>query len=153
MDVSSIELEPMTLVAFRHIGPYQEIGSQFGRLCDWINESGVAKGEMIAVYYDDPTEVPESELRSDAGMTVPASFALSDQSGPSIITVEGGRYAVATHMGSYEGLGNAWSQFMGTAIEEAGFELLPGPCFEKYINDCEEVPVEQVRTDLYARIR
>jgi AraC family transcriptional regulator len=153
MDITTQTIEHMRLMAYHHSGPYQEIGPVFGKLYQWAHQNGAPIGLGVAVYYDDPTEVPAAELRSNAGIVIPPGYEPAGDDAPSIVSIEGGRYAVATHMGSYEGLGDAWHRFMGGAIAAAGYELIPAPCFEMYMNDCESVPIEEVRTDLYARIK
>lgn len=154
MDITVKTLEPMRLISFRHIGPYHEIGPVFGRLYQWATANGAPLGMAVGIWHDDPGSTPPHELRSDACIVVPESYTPPDVEGaPKLAHIAGGRYAMATHIGSYEGLGDAWQRFIGQAIPAAGYETIDAPDFEMYMNDCEKVPVEEVRTDLYAPIK
>ncbi len=154
MEARIEKVDPRTVVALRHVGPYYLIGEKFGQVAGWGARHQVPYGEAIGIWYDNPEVVPAAELRSDACLTVPDGFALPpDDLELRITKVEGGEYAVATHMGSYEGLGDAWARFYGQAIPALGRELAETPSFEMYMNDCSKVPIEEVRTDLFVRLK
>jgi AraC family transcriptional regulator len=136
------------VIALRHTGTYNQIGAAFGQLA----ARGFEVLGAIGIYYDDPETTPESELRSDACAIVPEDFVPSDTD-LRVITVAGGRYAVYTYLGDYSGLGSAWGRFMGEWIPTSGHTMdFNRPCLEVYVNDCDKVPVEEVRTDLYQPI-
>jgi AraC family transcriptional regulator len=136
------------VIALRHTGAYDQIGAAFGQLA----ARGFEVLGAIAIYYDDPETTPESELRSDACAIIPEDFTPSD-SDLRVVTVTGGRYAVHTYMGDYSGLGTAWGKFMGEWFPTSGQKMdFSRPCLEVYVNDCDKVPVEEVRTDLYQPI-
>ncbi len=144
------------LVALRHIGPYHEIGPKFGALWQWAQSHGVEIQGALGIWYDDPGATPAHELRSDACLIVADDFELPSrgEGDPDLrlTTVSPGEYAVGTHMGSYEGLGDAWARFCGQALPNLGREVADSPSFEVYVNDCTAVRIEEVRTDLYVRL-
>lgn len=151
--IATIETRPATtVVALRHIGPYHEIGRAFDQLGRWIQVNSSVTGLMIGIYYDDPRKVPLNELKSDACVIVPENFELGERFGMDlrVIVLPAGEYAKATHMGSYDGLFQAWQDFFGTVPKLNRTIADDGPEFELYINDCSEVPAEQLQTDLYA---
>lgn len=154
MEATIKTLEPMRIVALRHIGPYHLIGPVFDKLMAWAGPAGVPIQGVLGSYYDDPHTVPAQELRSDAAIVVPADYELPADNplGATIAEIPGGEYATATHLGSYEGLGDAWSRFTGEAIPATGRQTAEGVCFEMYMNDCREVPLEEVRTDMYVPV-
>ena len=111
------------------------------------------KWESTAISHDDPETTLSAELRSDACAIVANDFTTDDPT-VQVFNLPGGRYAVATHLGAYSGLGATWSQFMGEWFPQSGERGdFTRTCFEVYVNDCNAVPVEEVRTDLYVPIQ
>jgi AraC family transcriptional regulator len=102
MDVTIKEQPELRIAGIRHSGAYQEIGRAFGRLGGILKGPPPAGSQMIAVYHDDPSVTPTNQLRSDAAMTCSAGTPTPD--GLIEQRVPAGRYAVAVHQGSYEGL-------------------------------------------------
>jgi AraC family transcriptional regulator len=136
------------VIALRHTGSYNNIGAAFGQLA----ARGFEVLGAVGIYYDDPETTPEAELRSDACAIAPENFTPSD-SDLRVVTVAGGRYAVYTYLGDYSGISAAWGKLMGGWVPTSGQTMdFSRPCFEVYVNDCDKVPVEEVRTDLYQPI-
>lgn len=156
MDVR-IEQCPDRLVAFvRHTGAYYKIGSAFEKLGQWAQTKEELKGphaEMLGIYYDDPEAVSEEELRSAACVTLPGEIAVEPpvEIGP----LKGGEYAVATYVGPYSGLGDAWMRAFTEALPKTGRQPAPmndpeaGPCFEKYVSDMSVTPEEELITEIW----
>ncbi len=138
------------VVAIRHVGPYPEIGPVFGKLMAWVQQNGIEMtGPGLMISHDDPESVPAEKLRSDACAEVSPDFATRDAS-VQVIDVPGGRYTVATHLGSYAGLGSAWGQLMGEWLPASGATLdFTRPSFEVYLDDCDTVAESELRTELY----
>ena len=152
MEVEIRESEPRKAVCMSHCGPYPTIGHTFGKLAAWIQESGIEAGPFVGLYYDDPRVTPAEELRSDAGAFVLDDFTIDDP-GVHVVEVAGGVYAVGTHVGSYEGLANAWQFLIGTWLPSSGAAPREAPCFEVYLDDCSQVPQAQLRTEIYIPIK
>ncbi|HEY0867986.1 MAG TPA: GyrI-like domain-containing protein, partial [Fimbriimonas sp.] len=142
------------IVAMGHKGPYWQIGSTFGRLMAWVGQNQAPiTGEMLAIYYDDPSSKPEAELQSDAAAVVAPTYK-SDDPAVKVLDVAGGRYAVYIHKGSYSGLGDAWSRFYSEYLVPSGLEVDPSRnCFELYLNDCSQVPEDQLVTEIHEPIK
>lgn len=155
MDVTIQENAPAwRVVALRHIGPYNQIGPVFGKLMGWIQANGVQPtGPGLAISHDDPETTSAAELRSDACVIVADDFTTDDHT-VQVFDLPGGRYAVATHLGAYSGLGAAWGQLIGQWFPQSGQHAdFTRTCFEVYVNDCNIVPIEEVRTDLHVPIQ
>ena len=147
MELEVRELPSFRLLCIRHIGPYHEIGAKFDTLMNFVRQQQISHGDTFGIYYDDPSSVPPEMLRSDAGVVVDADYDKPHME-MHYTQVKPGKYAVGVHVGSYEGLPQAWQAYM-TAYEKAGYQCPPdGMCFERYIDDCETVPIEQVRTEI-----
>jgi AraC family transcriptional regulator len=63
-----------------------------------------------------------------------------------------GRYARTTHLGSYAGLGDAWTNFCGPWLTQSGERAGNGAMFEVYRNTPMNVPQSELVTDLYMSI-
>jgi AraC family transcriptional regulator len=153
MHVDLKNLPDLRVAAVRHTGPYNRIGEAFERLGEIAGKAGLIRHpgtEMIALYHDNPEATPVDQLRSDAAVTVARDAEL-----PKTLTeihIPAGRYAWTTHVGPYSGLGDAWTQFMGTWLPESGHRVGAGPSFEIYRNDPSNAKPEELRTELYLPI-
>ncbi len=147
LDVEIRELPARMAVCMAHKGPYFMIGKTFGDLRRWRRENGVNAGLDIGLYYDDPSATPPDELRSDAGAFIADDFLATDPR-VHIIDVVGGTYAVFTHVGPYDGISNAWMEMYSRWLPTSGYTFGVGVPFEIYVDDCDDVPWPEVRTDL-----
>jgi len=142
------------LVAFvRHVGPYQACGQAWDTLCGALAPEGLLGGDakMIGVSYDDPDVVEVAKLRYDACISVDSSFEQFEEVG--LQTILGGRYAVTTHIGSYDDLSITYRQFFGQWLSQSKHEAADKPCFEIYLNDPESTAPEDLVTDIYMPLK
>ena len=147
MRVEIRQLEPRKAVCMTHMGPYFMIGQTFGQLGAWLKETGLDAGPGLAIYFDDPEATPAAELKSYAGVFVPDDF-VTDDPRVQLVDVAGGSYAVATHVGPYDGLGSAWGELVGKWLPASGYAFGDSPGFEVYVDDCSKVPPSEVRTEI-----
>ncbi len=151
MEVEIRQVEPMRVAAARHSGAYWEIGQTFAKLGYWLEQAGVPMRTMVAIYYDDPSQVPVAELRSDAGTSIEPGMSVIHEH-LHIVDLDGGEYAVATHIGPYSELGNAWGRFVGEWLPNSGRIAASAPTFEVYGHMCGDVSPDELRTDLYIKL-
>jgi AraC family transcriptional regulator len=147
-----IETKPAQRVAaLTHIGPYNMIGETFGRMGKSVAEAGLLGPDvqMVAIYHEDPEANASSELRSEAGIVVPEGAALPPELHE--VVLPAGRYARTTHVGPYQGLGDAWANFMGRWLPDSGHKVADGVCYELYRKMDHERP-DELETDLYVSI-
>lgn len=150
MDVAIEHMPALRLGTVSHRGPYNQIGKAFEKLGRIAGPSGLFAhpgAAMIATYHDDPEGTPPDELRSDAGIVVPDDLPL-----PASLTevrIPEGDYAKYTHIGPFEGLGDAWQRLMGEWVPASGRRVADSPSFEIYRSDMRTTPKEQLRTDIY----
>jgi AraC family transcriptional regulator len=104
------------------------------------------------LYYDDPEATPAAELRSDAGVIVPQEF-VTDDPRVHVVDIAGGMYAVGTHVGPYDGLPNAWGEMVGQWLPSSGYTFGDSPGFERYLDNCPEVPAAELRTEICVPIQ
>jgi AraC family transcriptional regulator len=149
MDVEIVNQPDLRIAGIRHIGPYQEIGREFGRLGGLLKGPPPAGSHMIALYHDDPAVTPPDKLRSDAALELPgrtrAPSGLIEQHIPA------GRYAKAIHKGGYEGLPAAWEALKNEWLPKSGHKM-GHPSYEVYVNNPMTTEKSQLLTEIYLRI-
>jgi AraC family transcriptional regulator len=147
----TIERNPAKRVfAVSHRGPYDTIGDAFTELDGIARRTGLLEHEgleLVAIYHDDPTSVPTAELRSDAGLVVPAGIPVP--SGLHELEIPAGTYARTLHEGPYQRLGDAWARFRGDWLAQSGHRGGAGPTYERYLNTPMNATPDELRTELY----
>ncbi len=149
MAIEIEQLNTMRVGAVRHVGPYNQIGPKFQQLGAIAGQAGLFHSPgalMMGIFHDNPRETPVDKLRSDAAIAVSDDTRLPE--GLTEQVVPGGRYARFTHIGDYEGLPGAWSQF-SESLGSGAYRMREGPGLEIYRNDMRTTPKEELRTDLY----
>ncbi len=140
-----IEEHPAKAIAgLPHAGPYHRIGETFDRLGQ-ERKSAYAPGQVFfASYMDDPGTTPEAELRSFAG------FEASPEEEPELERMEmpAGRWAIFTHVGPYPQLMETWMKAFDE-LKAQGLATADAPDWEVYVDDCEVVPPDQLRTEIW----
>jgi len=149
MDVEVNNFPAYRVAAVRHIGAYNRISEAFSTLGDIAGAAGLFGPDtmMLALYHDDPETTAESELRSDAGVTVAQGVSLPP--GLTEQRIPAGRYARARYIGPYEGLGDAWSRFMSEWLPSTDERTSDGVSYEVYLNDPSDTAPEDLITDMY----
>ena len=150
MDVEIKNFPELRVAAVRHIGPYMQISEAFERLGQLAGGAGLIQpphAEMVALFYDDPESTPADQLRSDAGITVPAGATLPQ--GLTEHHVPAGAYASTLHVGPYEQLGDTWARLMGEWLPASGRRIKDdAPSYEVYLNTPMTVPKNELRTEI-----
>ncbi len=150
----SIETIAAKRVAFiRHVGPYQEIGPTFEQLCGWAGAKGLIgpTAEFLCVGYDDPDTTPADQIRADAAVTVDETVA--GEGDVQIGEIRGGKYAVAIHKGPYATLIDSYRWLYHQWLPASGHELAEAPCFERYVNDPQSTPEQELLTAIHIPLK
>ncbi len=131
------DLPGVTVAYVRHTGPYKGDSALFERLftkiCTWAGPRGlIHPGETLffSVYHDNPDITDEDKLRVSICLSVPESTPVDGEIG--MMTIEGGKYAVAhfellpaEHM-------DAWNAVYGDWLPASGYQPDDRLCFERY---------------------
>ena len=149
MDVQIVNQPDLRIAGIRHIGPYQEIGREFGRLGGLLKGPPRAGSQMIALYHDDPAVTPPDKLRSDAALTLPGKTPSA--SGLIEQHVPAGRYAKTIHKGGYEGLPAAWAALKNDWLHKSGHKM-GHPSYEIYLNHPMTTDKSELLTEIYLRL-
>lgn len=149
-----IEEHPKRRVAsLEHQGDYMGIGQKFERLAGiaFTTPEILASGQMIGVYYSDPSVTPLADLRSAAclelkdGMAAPIGTDLSE--------IEGGRYACLVHKGDYSLLSETYNWLYGAWLAKGEVEMRDLPAVEIYLNSPSDTQPEDLQTKICLPIK
>jgi AraC family transcriptional regulator len=149
MDVRIETFSPRRVAFLRHVGPYRQVGQAWEKLAAWAGPRGLFGPNTLAigVGHDDRDVTPADKLRYDACITVDGSFSPEGELG--VQEVGGGEYAVFTHCGPYENVGQTIARFCGEWLPDSGRELRSAPCLSIFRNSPEDTSPEDLRTDIY----
>lgn len=138
----------LRVAALAHRGAYTEMGAAFDRLMAWASARNLLTAEtrFIGLYHNDPTTVPEAELRSDACLTVPPGVEGGD--GVRILDLPATRVAVLAFQGPYAELESAYTRLYRDWLPTSGEEPADMPCREDYLNDCRTLPPTEWLTEV-----
>jgi AraC family transcriptional regulator len=145
-----IETVPPRRVAFiRHVGPFAAAEPAFQRLFIWAGRRGLFRPDtlVLGICPDDPDVTPAEKIRFDCCLTVEDLVKPEGEVG--FQEVAGGDYAVATHRGPYDRLGETYRWLYGVWLPASGREPADAPPFEVYRNTPGETPPEDLLTDVY----
>ncbi len=137
----TIREEPaLRLAALAHRGPYAAIGTVYDRLMAWAAPRGLITPEarFIALYLNDPVTVPEKDLLSEAGMTVPPGVEGSE--GVRILDLPATRVSTLVFKGPYAELEGAYTWLYREWLPASGEEPGDQPPREEYLNDPRGLP-------------
>jgi effector-binding domain-containing protein len=120
----------MTVASIERKGPYYEIGATMQRLKGWIDSKGIEQaGYPFCLFYDNPTETPEGDLRSDVCIPVGGPFQAEGE----ITQKEFAEALVAEtrHTGPPEDFAKTYGPFLEGLLKE-GYSLA-GPAREFFL--------------------
>ncbi|WP_265455362.1 AraC family transcriptional regulator [Aeromonas salmonicida] len=129
--MKTIEMDARTLAYIRVTGPYGEgYDPVCGQLHQWSSARGLAQGEWIFIYHDNPEVTPPAQCRTDIGVTVPAGTVGAGE--VEIQLIPAGRYAQSRYLITDRSqYGPRWQEHVGDIVA-AGLAFGDGPCFELY---------------------
>jgi AraC family transcriptional regulator len=149
LEVRIESIEPMRVAFIRHVGCYEEIGTTWERFMQWAARKGMLRPGQIAlgIVHDDPVVTPSDRIRYDACLVVCEDFQGSGDVG--VQQISGGEYAIITHKGPHERLGETYDRFFGTWVPDSGRELRWEPAFEVYRNSPQDTRPDDLLTYIY----
>ena len=134
-----------------HRGPYMRVGKAFEVAYTRMAAQGLMRPDArwMAVYYDDPFAVPESQLQSRAGLSLPPGHTDAVQPPLEPFTLGGGLCAVLRHQGPYSTMRAAYQWLFGQWLVQSGHEAADLPVFEEYLNNPRDTAPADLLTDIY----
>jgi AraC family transcriptional regulator len=149
------DLPSRRLAVMEHRGDPMKLSITLEKLISWAKAQPInlkpKAGEAFGYGYADPRETPPEEWRFDLALTVPKDFKLSDD----VIDRElpAGRYAVTTHKGSRDNIGDTIYHLYRDWLPESGEELGDLPCIFCYHNFDHEVAETELLTEIWVLLR
>jgi AraC family transcriptional regulator len=139
----------VALAGLPHGGSYMRIGKAFETTFTHMAAQGLLREDTrwLAVYYDDPAAVPEAQLRSWAGLSVPAVDSAAAPLQPMVLG--GCTCAVLRHRGPYATMGAAYQWLYGQWLVQSGHAALDQPVFEEYLNNPRDTTPADLLTNIY----
>lgn len=142
------------LAGMAHVGSYMRVGKAFELAFARMAAQGLMRDDTrwMAVYYDDPFAVPEVQLHSRAGLSMPTECTATDhkpQPPLEPFTLGGGLCAVLRHQGPYATMGAAYQWLYGQWLVQSCHEAADLPVFEEYHNNPRDTPPDQLLSDIY----
>ena len=143
------DIAALPVVALPHHGDYMSIGASFSQLETLLTLRGhlpAPQARYFGIYYDDPAGCPTAQLRAAAAVALGGADATPPLQ---TLTLAAGRYAVLEHRGAYAELHRAYDWLYRDWLLNSPYQLADAPCLEEYLNDWQQVPPQELRTNIY----
>ncbi|CUH53884.1 AraC family transcriptional regulator [Shimia marina] len=146
-DITVRSAPEQIVIGLPHQGSYHEIGAAFERFFTLCQSRNLwpRLGLPIGLYFDNPAEVAEAELRSMAGAELLGGEVPIEMQRK---VLPAGRMAVLTYQGPYAGLSGAYDVLYGQWLPQSGELPADAPCFERYLNNPREVAEADLLTEI-----
>jgi DNA gyrase inhibitor GyrI len=152
MRIEYRHFQPVSVLYARSMGPYASSSRDAWRLVDeWLDQHRARKRvrQGLGVFRDDPRTTAPELLRYDA--CVPIIYCAELEIGPAIDRqiIQGGAFAVHTHVGRYDEAGEMFSHLHGKVVPERGLSVdYDRPFVAIYLNDPHVTREVHRRTEL-----
>lgn len=141
------------LAYIRHTGSYDKVGGSFQQLMFWTATHLVLKLKpvTIGIVHDNPDLKAEQHIRFDACVLLSKEIKPSGEIGYK--KIEGGKFAVFTYKGAYEGFYPVYDYIYNVCLFDNKFDLADKPALEWYIKSPPFNKPENFVTDFYVPIK
>lgn len=155
LEPSYVTIEPIEVIYVRKTGDYIHSTSEaWNTLVEFAAKENLF-GKVAVRYgiaYDNPTITETDKLRYEACMQLKEGVKPTLSGEVLQKEIEGGKYAVFMHEGSYMNLDVTYKQ-IGDWMVQSGVKLRNHPVFQKYLNlDPREVQEEDLKTEIYVAV-
>ena len=143
------DVPAVQLAGIAHHGSYMLVGKAFETAYTRLAAQGLVRPDMrwLAAYDDDPFAVPEKQLNSRAGLSLPPGAQA--QRPLMAFTLGGGPCAVLRHRGPYATMRAAYQWLYGSWLVQSGLEAADLPVFEEYLNNPRDTAPADLLTDIF----
>jgi AraC family transcriptional regulator len=155
MTITIKELPFRRLAVIEHHGDPMRLSDTVDKLITWSKSQTInlkpRPGEAFGFGYHDLRDVKPEEFRFDLALSVPQNFKLNDQVIERVLPA--GRYAVTTHKGSRDNIGDTIYSLYRDWLPESGEELGDLPCIFCYHNFDHEVAETELLTEVWLLLK
>lgn len=144
-----VSVDPFRLLAIRNLGDYAELNASYARLFDLVLAQvppEVLNG-IYGVPHDDPLSTPPEACRCDCALAVGDAGLAEGELAE--LSLGGGSYAQLRHFGDYDRVHVAVDRAYAGVIGILDRAIADTPLFIHYLDDPEEVPEAELRSDIY----
>ncbi len=140
MLVKILNLPPMQFLCMENIGDYWKLPSTWNKFKKVIRENKIQTdlSFFMTIFFDHHNNIPMREKK-----TYVCNKALLKEELPKgtfEYSFSGGKYAVFTHMGSYDEIGIVWDDFVNNFLSKRRWKLNPElPSLEWYQNNADKL--------------
>ncbi|HVZ38572.1 MAG TPA: AraC family transcriptional regulator [Candidatus Kapabacteria bacterium] len=152
------ELEDLTVLCVTRRGVVdgnftRAADEAFDALLAWLRERDLLSHTRmcLGICPDDPDIVPAAEARYIAGVVLDCDARTDGE--VTIETIPGGRWAVFTHKGPYNTLGETWGAAYRDWLPSSNAQLRDTAPFEVYLNNKWTTQPEDLLTEIYIPVR
>ena len=155
MTITIKELPFRRLAVIEHHGDPMRLSDTVDKLITWSKSQTInlkpRPGEAFGFGYHDPRDVKPEEFRFDLAVSVPQNFKLNDKVIERVLRA--GRYAVTTHKGSRDNIGDTVYGLYRNWLPESKEELGDLPCIFCYYNFDHEVAETELLTEVWLLLK
>ncbi len=136
MKVEMKKIGTRTVLAVRHLGPYQNCSVAWEKLCSFAGRHQLINGDskFYGVCYDDPEVTDSSKVRYDACLSFEGELKELEE-GVRIFSIPEANYAVTLHQGPLDHLKDTYAKLCGHWAPTKGVEFTSAYSIEVYLND------------------
>lgn len=154
MDITEVDLPTVKVVGMKKTGKYQDIVKMISDVVGYIMQKGVQPtGPPIYLCHETSSEEAERAAK-EGGATLEVGFPVSGDIETTdefrLYEIPGGRMAKIVHKGPYIEVGRTYEELFAWVGQNQ--KKIIGPLREVYINNPNEVPPEEILTEIYAPI-
>lgn len=164
VDVTVKNVAPVLTATLRYVGPYDESGPAWARLCELLGSAEVLSPKAVAygICYDDPDTTPGAKCRMDVCVSLPEGV---DENTPELVALlkstelyvqhvgDGGEYACVLIKGPYSLLHPAYISLFCEWLPQSGREPGDSMGFEAYYNDPTVTAPEDLLTEIFVPLK
>lgn len=155
MMITIKELPSKRLAVMEHYGDPMRLSDTVDKLMSWAKGQPIdlklKPGEAFGFGYHDPREVKPEDFHFDLALSVPHDFRLNAQVTERILPA--GRYAITTHKGSRDNIGDTVYSFYRDWLPQSNEELGDLPCIFCYHNFDHEVAETELITEILVLLK
>ncbi|NRB10911.1 MAG: GyrI-like domain-containing protein [Rickettsiaceae bacterium] len=155
MTITIKDLPSRRLAFMEHHGSPLKLSNTLDKLISWAKLQPIdlkpKPGEAFGFGYHDPRETPAEEFRFDLALTIPENFKLNEQVIEKVLPA--GRYAITTHKGSRDNIGDTIYSLYRDWLPESGEEIGDLPCIFCYYNFDHEVAETELLTEIWVLLK
>ena len=155
MTITIKELPSRRLAVMEHHGDPMKLSITLDKLIAWAKAQPIdlkpKPGEAFGFGYHDPRETPVDEFRFDLALTVPENYKLGTEVIERVLPA--GRYAVTTHKGARDNIGDTIYGLYRDWLPQSQEELGDLPCIFCYYNFDHEVAETELVTEIWVLLK